>query len=155
MEFAWRRFLLTAGIMISDWSDWCTIRMVVRHSESFGKVTGSGSWLTNRNKVHADAAKMFRPSFGEPGQCFPLKGSNGFVQIKLRTAIIPEAVTLEHVFKRQAMKKCNWLQMGSRENDIWHVTFVGSVGLTFFGARHIYLDPYNQLLRLGGHLDVE
>lgn len=73
--------------------------MVVRHSEPFGKVTGSGSWLTNRNKAHADAAKMLRPSFGEPGQCFPLKGSSGFVQIKLRTAIIPEAVTLEHVAK--------------------------------------------------------
>lgn len=93
--------------------------VVVRHSEPFGKVTGSVSWLTNRNKVHADAEKMLRPSFGEPGHCFPLKGSSGFVQIKLRTAIIPEAVTLEHVAKSvaydrsSAPKDCRvsgWLQ---------------------------------------------
>nr|XP_010907926.1 SUN domain-containing protein 2 [Elaeis guineensis] len=45
---------------------------------------------------------MLEPSFGEPGQCFPLQGSSGFVEIRLRTGIIPEAVTLEHVSKRVA-----------------------------------------------------
>lgn len=77
--------------------------VVLKHSEPLaagGLLSGSG-WgsLTNRNKVFSDAEKMLLPSFGEPGQCFPLKGSSGFVQIKLRTAIIPEAVTLEHVAK--------------------------------------------------------
>lgn len=42
---------------------------------------------------------MLRPSFGEPGACFALSGSSGFVEIKLRRAIVPEAVTLEHVAK--------------------------------------------------------
>ncbi|KAK1664121.1 hypothetical protein QYE76_052280 [Lolium multiflorum] len=43
--------------------------------------------------------KMIQPSFGEPGQCFPLKGSTGFVEIHLRKGIIPDAITLEHVAK--------------------------------------------------------
>jgi SUN domain-containing protein 1/2 len=49
--------------------------------------------------VHPNADEMLKPSFGEPGKCFALKGSSGFVQIKLRGAIVPEAVTLEHVAK--------------------------------------------------------
>lgn len=74
--------------------------MVVKHSEPY--LGGKGSnWfaLNSRNGVHSDADKMLKPSFGEPGQCFPLKGTSGFVQIRLRTAIIPEAITLEHVAK--------------------------------------------------------
>ncbi|KAF5725877.1 SUN domain-containing protein 3-like [Tripterygium wilfordii] len=78
---------------------------VVKHSEAI--LTGSrGNWLAlpllNRDSVHKDAEKMLKPSFGEPGQCFPLKGSSGFVQIRLRSAIVPEAVTLEHVAKNVA-----------------------------------------------------
>ncbi|KAK9912348.1 hypothetical protein M0R45_036215 [Rubus argutus] len=72
---------------------------------AFGALYGgerSNWWTSMRNGVHYDADKMLRPSFGEPGQCFPLKGSSGFVQIKLRTAIIPEAITLEHVSKSVA-----------------------------------------------------
>ncbi|KAF3545335.1 hypothetical protein DY000_02009768 [Brassica cretica] len=42
---------------------------------------------------------MLSPSFGEPGQCFALKGSSGYVQIRLRGPIVPEAFTLEHVAK--------------------------------------------------------
>ncbi|CAK9163418.1 unnamed protein product [Ilex paraguariensis] len=72
--------------------------MVVKHSEPYAGGKGSGTWFW-RNGVLRDAEKMLRPSFGEPGQCFPLKGSSGFVQIKLRAAIIPEAITLEHVAK--------------------------------------------------------
>lgn len=70
--------------------------MVVKHSRPF-----KNDWFSKSmsNGVHSDAEKMLKPSFGEPGQCFALKGSSGFVQIKLRTAIIPEAVTLEHVSK--------------------------------------------------------
>lgn len=92
---------------------------VVKHSEVYN--TGKGNWFTMaaKNGVHPSAAKMLKPSFGEPGQCFPLKDSKGFVQIKLRTAIIPEAVTLEHVAKSvaydrsSAPKDCRvsgWLQ---------------------------------------------
>ncbi|KAK2634525.1 hypothetical protein Ddye_029317 [Dipteronia dyeriana] len=93
--------------------------MVVKHSEPFiGKGTKWFS-ISSRNGVHSDADKMLKPSFGEPGQCFPLKGSSGFVQIRLRTAIIPEAITLEHVSKSVAFdrssapKDCRisgWLQ---------------------------------------------
>ena len=49
--------------------------------------------------VNRDSEKMLKPSFGEPDQCFPLKGDSGFVEIRLRTTIIPEAITLEHVDK--------------------------------------------------------
>ncbi|KAL2326229.1 hypothetical protein Fmac_025287 [Flemingia macrophylla] len=92
---------------------------VVKHSEVYNM--GKGNWfmLSAKNGVHPSAEKMLKPSFGEPGQCFPLKDSKGFVQIKLRTAIIPEAVTLEHVAKSvaydrsSAPKDCRvsgWLQ---------------------------------------------
>lgn len=73
---------------------------VVKHSEPYGgKAGGSASWLLQRSRVSAEAERMIRPSFGEPGQCFALKGGSGFVEIRLRTAIVPEAVTLEHVAK--------------------------------------------------------
>lgn len=69
---------------------------VTRHSKAKGSLWFSGiGW----NGVHVDAVKMLRPSFGEPGECFALRGSSGFVEIKLRKAIVPEAVTLEHVAK--------------------------------------------------------
>ena len=77
--------------------------MVVRHSEPYILGKGSG-WFpkTSLTGVHRDSEKMLKPSFGEPGQCFPLKGDSGFVQIRLRTTIIPEAITLEHVDKMVA-----------------------------------------------------
>ncbi|XP_059656425.1 SUN domain-containing protein 1-like [Cornus florida] len=101
--------------------------IVTEHSEPYNVGKGS-SWFytSSRNRVHKDAGKMLRPSFGEPGQCFPLKGSTGFVQIKLRTAIIPEAITLEHVAKSvaydrsSAPKDCRisgWLQGHDPEVD--------------------------------------
>ncbi|KAL3820420.1 hypothetical protein ACJIZ3_006325 [Penstemon smallii] len=65
---------------------------VLKHSESIG-------CMMNFYGVCERAQKMITPSFGEPGQCFPLKGDNGFVEIKLTTAIVAEAVTLEHVAK--------------------------------------------------------
>lgn len=72
---------------------------VVGHSEPLGGVGNAGSWLSGRGRsgVHSDAVKMLSPSFGEPGQCFALKGSTGFVVIRLRAPIVPEAITLEHV----------------------------------------------------------
>ncbi|KAL3814329.1 hypothetical protein ACJIZ3_015597 [Penstemon smallii] len=51
------------------------------------------------------AEKMITPSFGEPGQCFPLAGDNGFVEIRLRDTIVVEAVTLEHVAKSVAFTR--------------------------------------------------
>lgn len=96
---------------------------VWRHSEPYVVGRGSNWFSTNsRNRVRNDAYKMLKPSFGEPGACFPLKGNSGFVEIRLRAAIIPEAVTLEHVakvhlfieiwlFKLQAFMClcCSWL----------------------------------------------
>ncbi|XP_039135800.1 LOW QUALITY PROTEIN: SUN domain-containing protein 1-like [Dioscorea cayenensis subsp. rotundata] len=71
---------------------------IVGHSEPcvFGRPS---SWLRvpGRNYIHQNAKKMLEPSFGEPGQCFALKGSTGFVDIKLRTAVFIKAITLEHV----------------------------------------------------------
>ncbi|PRQ47575.1 putative SUN domain-containing protein [Rosa chinensis] len=62
---------------------------------------------------------MLSPSFGEPGRCFPLKGRSGFVVVKLREPIVPEAITIEHVLdsvvddRSDAPKDCRvtaWLQ---------------------------------------------
>ncbi|EPS62659.1 hypothetical protein M569_12131, partial [Genlisea aurea] len=71
---------------------------VVKHSDPFNQK--NGGWLIG--KASSSAEKMLKPSFGEPGECFPLKGPTGFVVIRLRTAIRPEAVTLEHVSKSVA-----------------------------------------------------
>ncbi|GAB4855223.1 hypothetical protein Ancab_023848 [Ancistrocladus abbreviatus] len=77
--------------------------MVVKHSEPFIIAKGV-NWFktTSRHEIHGDAEKMLKPSFGEPGQCFPLKGSSGFVEVRLRAPIIPEAITLEHIAKNVA-----------------------------------------------------
>ncbi|CAL5023686.1 unnamed protein product [Urochloa decumbens] len=72
---------------------------VVSHSESF--MTGK-NYIPGRSSVHGTAQKMLEPSFGQPGECFALKGSSGFVDVKLRTGIIPKAITLEHVDKSVA-----------------------------------------------------
>ncbi|RAL39081.1 hypothetical protein DM860_011567 [Cuscuta australis] len=102
---------------------------VVKHSQPYIISKGwSGSWISlpTRNTVHKDANKILSPSFGEPGQCLPLRGSNGFVQVRLRAAIIPEAVTLEHVAKSvaydrsSAPKDCRvfgWLQGEDTSGD--------------------------------------
>ncbi|KAK6228512.1 hypothetical protein SCA6_000852 [Theobroma cacao] len=91
------------GLARADYALFSGGGKVVRHSEPLLVGKGSNWFLkSSQNGVHRDADKMLKPSFGEPGQCFPLKGSNGFVQIKLRTAIIPEAITLEHVAKSVA-----------------------------------------------------
>ncbi|TVU22583.1 hypothetical protein EJB05_32293, partial [Eragrostis curvula] len=71
---------------------------VVRHSDVYEPKRGGflhSFWAGGK----ADPQKMLQPSFGEPGQCFPMQGSSGFVEIKLKSAIIPEAITLEHVSK--------------------------------------------------------
>ena len=74
---------------------------VVGHSE--GCFVGSGwSWgkgaldmLTlNFYGLHQDANKMPNPSFGDPGQCLPLRGSIVFVDVAPRTSILPKVVTL-------------------------------------------------------------
>ncbi|KAK9124887.1 hypothetical protein Scep_013733 [Stephania cephalantha] len=77
---------------------------IVAHSESI-LCPSSGFWYFRPsclNYVLKESFRMLQPSFGEPGQCFPFKGDNGFVVIKLRSAIIPEALTLEHVAKSVA-----------------------------------------------------
>uniref|UniRef100_A0ACD5VDQ9 Uncharacterized protein n=1 Tax=Avena sativa TaxID=4498 RepID=A0ACD5VDQ9_AVESA len=75
---------------------------VVRYSEAYdaGKRGGLLSAFPFGGGDSGDQShKMIQPSFGEPGQCFPLKGSTGFVEIQLRKGIIPDAITLEHVSK--------------------------------------------------------
>ncbi|PWA68550.1 Sad1/UNC-like, C-terminal [Artemisia annua] len=89
------------GLGMVDYAAASAGAMVVEHSDTN---SGMGN-LLHRNKVSSNAVKMLQPSFGEPGQCFPLKGDNGFVQVKLRTAIIPEAITLEHVAKSVAFDR--------------------------------------------------
>ncbi|KAG0481586.1 hypothetical protein HPP92_012444, partial [Vanilla planifolia] len=74
---------------------------VRKHSAPYA-VRKPSSWLAAakfKSNIHSKAHKMLEPSFGEPGQCFAFLGSSGFVEVRLRTEIIPEAVTLEHVSK--------------------------------------------------------
>ncbi|KAI7743154.1 hypothetical protein M8C21_023601 [Ambrosia artemisiifolia] len=104
------------GLGRVDYAVWTGGAKVLRHSEAFSASRVMG-WFSGN--VRSDAVKVLQPSFGQPGECFPLKGDNGFVDVKLRTAIVPEAVTLEHVSKSVAFdissapKHCKvwgWLQ---------------------------------------------
>ena len=74
--------------------------VIVRHSEPF-IIEKVRRWLRkiSLTTVYRDSEKMLKPSFKESDQCFPLKGDSGFVQIRLRTTIIPEAITFEYVDK--------------------------------------------------------
>ncbi|KAK1430117.1 hypothetical protein QVD17_12642 [Tagetes erecta] len=96
--------------------------MVLKHSEAFnGASSRVRGWFSGN--VRSDAVKVLQPSFGQPGECFPLKGDAGFVEIKLRTAIVPEAITLEHVSKSVAFdrssapKECKVLGWVHNEQD--------------------------------------
>ncbi|VVA96586.1 unnamed protein product [Arabis nemorensis] len=56
------------------------------------------NWVgRSRRRDNGKAVKML-------GQCFPLKGTNGYVQVRLSRPIIPEAVTFEHVCKIERLK---------------------------------------------------
>ncbi|CAN7036840.1 unnamed protein product [Brassica oleracea var. botrytis] len=99
---------------------------VMGHSEPYLVGKGSSWFATTGRKAHTNAVKMLSPSFGEPGQCFALKGSSGYVQIRLRGPIVPEAFTLEHVAKSvaydrsSAPKDCvvsGWLQGKGQESS--------------------------------------
>eukprot|EP01018_Ginkgo_biloba_P038110 Gb_33230 [translate_table: standard] len=85
---------------------------VVSHSEGYllgkGRNWGLGPLdllMKGVTGIHPYASKILEPSFGEPGQCLPLKSSMVFVDVALRTTILPEAVTLEHVAKSVAYDK--------------------------------------------------
>ncbi|KAG6545638.1 hypothetical protein Mapa_012992 [Marchantia paleacea] len=77
---------------------------VVEHSEGYFQGRG-GDWrnllsiLPGTNRRHGLSNKVLEPSFGEPGQCLPLKGDDVWVDISLRTAVQPDSITLEHVSK--------------------------------------------------------
>ncbi|KAL0736574.1 hypothetical protein Bca4012_012784 [Brassica carinata] len=99
---------------------------VMEHSDPFLVGKGSSWFATSGRRAHTNAVKMLSPSFGEPGQCFALKGSSGYVQIRLRGPIVPEAFTLEHVSKSvaydrsSAPKDClvsGWLQGKGQESS--------------------------------------
>ncbi|KAL2623986.1 hypothetical protein R1flu_008231 [Riccia fluitans] len=81
---------------------------VVEHSEGYFQVRG-GDWrnllsiLPGTNRRLGLSDMVLKPSFGEPGQCLPLKGDDVWVDISLRTTIHPDAVTLEHVSKFQEL----------------------------------------------------
>lgn len=85
---------------------------VVRHSSLTPQVPTGGllsymPWPLNRlfmGRVHPSANSwVLMPSGGinglseVPGNCLPLNGSSGFIDIRLREAIIPDAITVEHI----------------------------------------------------------
>ncbi|KAI3836676.1 hypothetical protein MKW92_040419 [Papaver armeniacum] len=82
--------------------------IVLDHSEPFIYKKGL-AWIPFKKQfgIQKDAQIILKPSFGEPGQCFPLQGKSGYVIIKLRTGIIPEAVTVEHVSKSVAYDRAS------------------------------------------------
>ncbi|CAN7002141.1 unnamed protein product [Brassica rapa subsp. trilocularis] len=105
---------------------------VMDHSDPFLV----GNWFgTSRRRVHSKAVKMLTPSFGEPGQCFPLKGSDGFVQVRLRAPVVPEAVTLEHVSKLTAIKEAVSKMTGRDTEEV-----------------RVVVAPY-RICPLGAHID--
>lgn len=80
---------------------------VVDHSEGYFLRRGQWSFsirniFPGSSNLHPFAPKILQHSLGEPGQCLPLKGSNVFVDIALRTAILVDAITLEHVARSVA-----------------------------------------------------
>ncbi|GKC06795.1 SAD1/UNC-84 domain protein 1-like protein [Tanacetum coccineum] len=93
---------------------------VVKHSEAYvgvSWVSRVSEWLKG-GSVRGDSVKLLQPSFGQPGECFPLKGESGFVEIKLRTAIVPEAITLEHVDKEDELRiTSRWICALSSKNS--------------------------------------
>nr|GEW19546.1 hypothetical protein [Tanacetum cinerariifolium] len=79
---------------------------VKKHSKAY--VGGSGAcrvteWLKGRS-VRGDSVKVLQPSFGQPGECFSLKGESRFVELKIRIAIVPKTITLEHVVAKLKSK---------------------------------------------------
>lgn len=93
---------------------------VVDHSEGFfhhrGKWTMLAlSFLPGSHHRHPLADRVLQPSLGEPGQCLPLRGSDVFVDVSLRMAIHPEAVTLEHVSRLVAFD----LSSAPRQFQVW------------------------------------
>uniref|UniRef100_A0A0E0JGU0 SUN domain-containing protein n=1 Tax=Oryza punctata TaxID=4537 RepID=A0A0E0JGU0_ORYPU len=112
---------------------------VVRHSDAYER----GGFISSlfRGDTAASQQKILQPSFGEPGQCFPLQGSSGFVEIKLRKGIIPDAITLEHVSKdvaydmSTAPKDCRvsgWYQEAHNEAYSGHAASAKMYVLTEF-----------------------
>ncbi|KAF9616633.1 hypothetical protein IFM89_030831 [Coptis chinensis] len=66
--------------------------MVVAHSER---------WFSDRDTIQkgilfTDPRKILETSSGDPNECFCMKGSGGFVDIRVGTPVIPESITLEH-----------------------------------------------------------
>ncbi|KAI3981971.1 hypothetical protein MKX01_018877 [Papaver californicum] len=109
--------------------------MILDHSEPFIYKKGL-AWLPFKKQfgIQKDAQIVLKPSFGEPGQCFPLQGKSGYVVIKLRTAIIPEAVTVEHVSKSVAYDR------SSAPKDCrvsgWYHQKIGAIGASDADLSH-------------------
>ncbi|KAH7404006.1 hypothetical protein KP509_15G005200 [Ceratopteris richardii] len=118
---------------------------VVDHSDGFYHGLGIGwhllspSFLLGASNKHPLANKILEPSFGEPGQCLPLKGSSGYVEIALRTSIFPDAFSLEHVAKNAAydissapkeFRVFGWLDSFRKDNAAQH--FMSQVMLGSF-----------------------
>ncbi|KAF9586823.1 hypothetical protein IFM89_039961 [Coptis chinensis] len=79
--------------------------MVVAHSER---------WFSDRDTIQkgilfTDPRKILETSSGDPNECFCMKGSGGFVDIRLGTPVIPESITLEHFVIK--------LEMGEEEKE--------------------------------------
>ena len=84
---------------------------VVAHSQLASETPGGprgelvGSWLASMAQAFRFDARphplasqwLLSPGAQVPGQCLPFNGSSGWVDVKLRTAIVPTAVTIEHI----------------------------------------------------------
>eukprot|EP00271_Cylindrocystis_brebissonii_P012118 TRINITY_DN3021_c0_g1_i1.p1 TRINITY_DN3021_c0_g1~~TRINITY_DN3021_c0_g1_i1.p1 ORF type:complete len:531 (-),score=86.54 TRINITY_DN3021_c0_g1_i1:1239-2831(-) len=57
-----------------------------------------------KDRTHPYAQKLLEPSEGVPGNCLPLKGTNGSVDLSLRTTIVPSQITLEHISESVAFE---------------------------------------------------
>ncbi|KAI4302719.1 hypothetical protein MLD38_038436 [Melastoma candidum] len=127
------------GIGMADYALASGGATVLRHSEPLYPTYGANNFT-----VHHDAAKMLQPSFGEPGQCFPLKGQSGFIDIHLTAEIIPESMTLEHIDDRSLMKHYLHRKTASKIA----VSMVRFEFLSNYGANHTCIYRF----RIHGHV---
>jgi SUN domain-containing protein 1/2 len=83
---------------------------VIHHSETFDPL---GGWFARALSVvnpwkPYDRAKLNDPSLVitsklEPGECWAMTGSSGYVTIRLSTSIIPDSIFISHVAIQETM----------------------------------------------------
>lgn len=72
---------------------------IIAHSETFTPFSWNEGFSALLSVFHTEiqTPNIILETSTTPGHCWPFKGSNGFVLIKLFTPIIPEAFSIDHI----------------------------------------------------------